>query len=221
MSLPAAFPALAVLAGVVAGSLLPTAVAFPLAVVTSISWAGAVVAFVLRSLRPLMLLLGVAFVATGSLLAVEASSRAIQSPLGTLYDPLLSLAGRDAAPVSPVIIDGRLRRDATPTEYGASLSVAVERDVGQGDAALVRLPNRRSLLVDTGGSLGGGFDVGSRTVARALWAVGVRRLDYLALTHGDPDHIGGAAAVLCDFRPREVWEGVSVPSHQPMSAIAE
>ena len=48
-----------------------------------------------------MLLLGVAFVATGSLLAVEASSRAIQSPLRTLYDPHLSLAGRDAAPVSP------------------------------------------------------------------------------------------------------------------------
>ena len=76
-----------------------------------------------------MLLLGVAFLATGSLLAVEASSRAIQSPLRTLYDPQLSLAGRDAAPVSPVIIDGRLRRDATPTEYGASLNVAVERAV--------------------------------------------------------------------------------------------
>ena len=76
-----------------------------------------------------MLLLGVAFVATGSLLAVEASSRATQSPLRTLYDPLLSLAGRDAAPVSPVIIDGRLRRDAMPTAYGASLSVAVERAV--------------------------------------------------------------------------------------------
>ena len=81
-----------------------------------------------------MLLLGVAFVATGSLLAVEASSRAIQSPLRTLYDPLLSLAGRDAAPVSPVIIDGRLRRDATSTEYGASLSVAVERAVIDGRA---------------------------------------------------------------------------------------
>ena len=81
-----------------------------------------------------MLLLGVAFVATGSLLAVEASSRAIQSPLRTLYDPHLSLAGRDAAPVSPVIIDGRLRRDATPTQYGASLSVAVERAVIDGRA---------------------------------------------------------------------------------------
>ena len=94
-------------------------------------------------------------------------------------------------------------------------------DVGQADAELVRLPNRRSLLVDTGGSLGGGFDVGSRIVAPALWALGVRRLDYLVLTHGDPDHIGGAAAVLRDFRPREVWERVLVPNHQPMSGIAE
>ena len=92
-------------------------------------------------------------------------------------------------------------------------------DVGQADAALVRFPTRHSLLVDTGGSLGGAFDVGSRIVAPALWTLGVRRLDYLALTHGDPDHIGGAAAVLRDFRPREVWEGVPVPGHRPMSAL--
>ena len=44
-----------------------------------------------------------------------------------------------------------------------------------------------------------------------LWRAGVRRLDYLAFTHGDPDHVGGAEAVLGDFRPREVWEGVPVP----------
>lgn len=84
-------------------------------------------------------------------------------------------------------------------------------DVGHGDAVLVQLPDRRSLLVDTGGSLGASaFDIGGRIIAPALWALGTRRLDVLVLTHGDPDHVGGAASVVRDFRPREIWEGVPV-----------
>lgn len=100
----------------------------------------------------------------------------------------------------------------------ASLRVSV-LDVGQADAVLVRFPNHAALLVDAAGSFGSAFDVGSRILAPALWALGVRRLDYLALTHGDPDHIGGAMAVLRDFRPREVWEGVPVPRLVRMRAI--
>lgn len=89
-------------------------------------------------------------------------------------------------------------------------------DVGQGDCALVTLPNGRTLLVDSGGvSLRGEFDVGDRVVGPALRARGVRRLDYFAITHGDPDHIGGARAVVRDFEPREVWYGVPVANHQP------
>ena len=84
-------------------------------------------------------------------------------------------------------------------------------DVDQADATLVQLPGGRSLLVDAGGVVRGSFPVGERIVAPALWHAGVRRLDYLALTHGDPDHVGGAEAILKDFRPREVWEGVPVP----------
>ena len=84
-------------------------------------------------------------------------------------------------------------------------------DVGQGDATLVQFPGGRSLLVDAGGTVGGRFDVGGRVVAPALWHLGVRRLDYLAVTHPDPDHIGGAESVARDFGPRVVWEGVPVP----------
>jgi competence protein ComEC len=46
-----------------------------------------------------------------------------------------------------------------------------------------------------------------------------RRLDVLALTHGDPDHIGGAAAVVDEFRPREVWEGIPVPRFEPLTRL--
>jgi competence protein ComEC len=86
-------------------------------------------------------------------------------------------------------------------------------DVAHGDALLVQLPDRRSLLVDTGGSLSASrFDIGGRVVAPVLWARGARRLDALVLTHGDPDHVGGAVSVFRDFRPRAVWEGVPVPT---------
>jgi competence protein ComEC len=84
-------------------------------------------------------------------------------------------------------------------------------DVGQGDAILVQFPDGRSLLLDAGGTLGR-FDVGDRILAPVLWASGVRRLDWLAFTHADVDHIGGADAVLRVFQPREIWEGVPVPS---------
>jgi competence protein ComEC len=93
-------------------------------------------------------------------------------------------------------------------------------DVGHGDAVLVQLPDRRSVLVDTGGSLSAStFDIGGRVVAPALWALGTRRLDVLVLTHGDPDHAGGAASVVRDFRPREIWEGIPVPNLSVMEAL--
>jgi competence protein ComEC len=85
-------------------------------------------------------------------------------------------------------------------------------DVGQGDSALLSLPNGSTLLVDAGG-LGGAstFDIGDRVVAPVLRHAGVGRLDSIVVTHGDLDHAGGALAVLREFRPRDVWEGIPVP----------
>jgi competence protein ComEC len=93
-------------------------------------------------------------------------------------------------------------------------------DVGQGDSTLVRFPGGSSLLVDAGGG-NDQFDLGARVVAPALWATGVRRLDTLAVTHGDPDHLGGAPSVLQEFFPRGIWEGVPVPPHLPMQAFRQ
>src|SRR5206468_6780063 len=74
-------------------------------------------------------------------------------------------------------------------------------DVGQGDAAFVRFPHGTTLLVDAGGlGFESTFDIGDRVVAPVLREGGVRRLDVLALTHGDPDHIGGARAIVREFR---------------------
>jgi competence protein ComEC len=99
--------------------------------------------------------------------------------------------------------------------------MVVALDVGQGDATLVRLPDGRALLVDAGGLAGQArFDIGERVVAPALWALGLRRLDVLAVTHGDPDHLGGAAAIVGMFRPGEIWEGIPVPPHASLASFA-
>lgn len=85
-------------------------------------------------------------------------------------------------------------------------------DVGQGEAVLVEPPGAGPVLVDAGGLVGrtGTFDVGERVLAPALRAQGVARLDRMVITHGDPDHAGGALAVLDDFSPRFLWLGSPV-----------
>jgi competence protein ComEC len=93
-------------------------------------------------------------------------------------------------------------------------------DVGQGDSAFVRLPHGTTLLVDAGGLAGtSSFDIGDRVVAPVLRNAGVRRLDYLVLTHGDPDHIGGAESIVEEFRPGHIWEGIPVPRFEPLQTL--
>lgn len=92
-------------------------------------------------------------------------------------------------------------------------------DVGQGDATLVWPAGGEPILVDAGGAPGSSFDLGRRVTLPALWAFGVTRLEALALTHGDPDHIGGAPPMLRALGPRAVWEGIPVPGHAPLEAL--
>jgi len=95
-------------------------------------------------------------------------------------------------------------------------------DVGQGEAMLLETPGGDRLLVDTGGApFGGGFDIGARVLAPALWSRRIRFLDTLLLTHGDPDHVGGALRVLSDFSPRRLWMGVPVPAHRPTTDVLD
>jgi competence protein ComEC len=76
------------------------------------------------------------------------------------------------------------------------------------------------MLVDAGGlSASSAFDLGDRVVVPVVRDAGFRRIDYLALSHGDPDHIGGARSILREFQPREVWEGIPVPRFEPLTAL--
>lgn len=79
-------------------------------------------------------------------------------------------------------------------------------DVGQGDAIFLKLPGGRTMLVDGGGSLDDRFDIGERVVAPYLWHRWVRRIDVVAISHPQPDHLRGLRAVLVHFPVGEVWE---------------
>jgi competence protein ComEC len=78
-------------------------------------------------------------------------------------------------------------------------------DVGQGDAALVTLPDGRTLLVDAGGSGDRSRmktdrrSIGEAVVSEYLWWRGLATVDYVLATHADADHIDGLNDVLRNF----------------------
>ena len=74
-------------------------------------------------------------------------------------------------------------------------------DVGQGDAILLRAPDDRFMLIDAGPPKSDG------ALIKALGSYGVKKLEYLILTHPDEDHIGGAVAVLDALEVRTVLTG--------------
>jgi competence protein ComEC len=82
-------------------------------------------------------------------------------------------------------------------------------DVGQGDSILVEFPGRKKMLIDGGGALDPGFDIGEYVVSPFLWHCGIKKLDYLVMTHGHPDHLNGLQAVARNFRIAEYWEAFS------------
>ena len=49
----------------------------------------------------------------------------------------------------------------------------------------------------------------------------MRRLDVMVLSHAHSDHMGGMAAVMRSFRPREFWVGVDANSEAYRALFAE
>lgn len=97
-----------------------------------------------------------------------------------------------------------------PTETGEGKLMITMFSIGQGESTLITFPDGKRMLVDGGGSYReGAQDVGERLLAPALWKMGVRKLDYMVLTHPDSDHLQGLKFVAANFRVGEFWEGSS------------
>lgn len=61
-------------------------------------------------------------------------------------------------------------------------------DVGQGDSTLVVTPHHKTILIDSGGSESGAFDVGKNTLVPYLLDRGISTIDYICISHFDADH---------------------------------
>ena len=90
-------------------------------------------------------------------------------------------------------------------------------DVGQGDSALITLPEATTILVDGGGRPGPfkssrdeaeqHFEPDSRSIGEAvvseyLWWRGLDQIDYIVATHADADHIDGLNDIARNFAVR-------------------
>jgi len=71
-------------------------------------------------------------------------------------------------------------------------------DVGQGDSAVIELPDRRTIVVDTGRT--------GRETASYLGYTGKRDIQALVLTHVHPDHTGGMQHIMDRFRVKQLWD---------------
>ena len=94
-----------------------------------------------------------------------------------------------------------------PPAFGEARVTAL--DVGQGTAVIVETV-RHTLVYDTGPGFPGSPGSGALTVLPALRSMGRGTIDALVLSHGDGDHIGGAAAVRDGTRAGRVLLGEAV-----------
>jgi competence protein ComEC len=87
-------------------------------------------------------------------------------------------------------------------------------DVGQGDSMLLTFPQGRTMLLDSGGKITFGpregaegenvfvedrIGIAEAAVMPYLWHRGIKRLDWIAASHGDADHVEGFGDIARSF----------------------
>lgn len=83
-------------------------------------------------------------------------------------------------------------------------------DVGQGDCTLIVSEKGKSILIDTGGSIKYNkedwkkrkreFNLYISSVIPFFKSIGLKKIDYLFLTHGDNDHLGYSQDLIDNFK---------------------
>ena len=78
-------------------------------------------------------------------------------------------------------------------------------DVGQGDSTLINLPhNQSNILIDTGGIINSNYSITKNKIVPYLKSIGIHKIEYLILTHGDYDHMGESMNLVNNFKVEKV-----------------
>ena len=88
-------------------------------------------------------------------------------------------------------------------------------DVSQGDSSLVVMPSNKSILIDTGGIKNyspkelwkqrtNSYNLMKSSIIPFIKSMGVKKINYLILTHGDFDHMGEAINLVNNFKVEKV-----------------
>ena len=74
-------------------------------------------------------------------------------------------------------------------------------EVGEADCHLIKYPyNKNTILIDTGKNE---YKIKNEVIPY-LKSIGIKKIDYLIITHGDEDHIGGAITLINNFQVKNV-----------------
>ena len=86
-------------------------------------------------------------------------------------------------------------------------------DVGQGDSILLVYPHNHAVLIDTGGKItyqkeewqksNKEYNISDNTI-KFLKSIGIKKIDYLILTHGDYDHLGEAKNIINNIKIKNI-----------------
>lgn len=98
-------------------------------------------------------------------------------------------------------------------------------DVGQGQAVLLEWPYGGRAMVDGGGLFSDRFDVGRDLVSPVLTANNLPRLDFIAVTHPDRDHLKGLLFIAANYAMKAAYtaplEGIDTPQHGSPRPLSE
>ena len=87
-------------------------------------------------------------------------------------------------------------------------------DVGQGDSMFILTENKKSIIIDTGGKIDyekeewavrrTNYSICEDTLIPFYKSLGVKKIDYMFVTHGDYDHMGEAINLVENFKVEKV-----------------
>ncbi|HIS91292.1 MAG TPA: DNA internalization-related competence protein ComEC/Rec2 [Candidatus Faecisoma merdavium] len=76
-------------------------------------------------------------------------------------------------------------------------------DVGQGDSILLEIKDK-NILIDTGGNMFSDYNIAKNKLIPYFKSLGIKKINYLILTHGDYDHMGESINLVNNFKVEKV-----------------